>query len=783
MKFGEIVLTEPIYLFLIIPIFIALIWLIRKKYMNDDDRLFRSKGRKRFIVLTRTLFFLLILISLSSPTIQHRDATGNLTKLKILIDKSDSMQLYDTEHVRELQALDIPVEIKELDMKDYSDLGNQILSSLEPSQNILVVSDGQNNFGADLKDVSVFASTINSHLFGLNLEPREHDAAIYIEGPDKVVSDVDNNFIVNVNSVGSGVLRVKAYIDDVLEYSGEYDRPIVLKKKFSGGTHVLRAVLEKEDFFSENNDFYKVITVLDRPKILFVTNSKSQLYELYNDFYEVDLASNLDRPLDKYHSIILNNLPKDNIDPYFDELEKYVNDENGLFVIGGKDSYDWGEYNKSLITSMLPVDIGKAKKKKDIVSLVILMDTGASGSETLDSGVTKFDVQKALAIDVVKSISSQNIVGFIEANYYLNTLSGLSELGPKRGQLVNEIALLKPQGFSEIRFAYEKAHEALRLSRGSRNIVIITDGKIVPQDQAMTLEFVKKAKDDGIKTFIIGVGESADENFLILVKAYGGGEYFRTDETQRIKLYFGDPNDNPSTDLTTFVYDSNHFITKNLDNLGKLYGYNSVYPKSNARMLLTTSTGDPVLSIWNYGLGRVAALTSDDGSIWNPDMMKGENSQVLIRTLNWLVENPERKNDMVIDIPELRLGENSVISVKSKELPEWNLYPTGKNLYTMNFYPNRTGIVGILDERAAVNYKKEYLHIGMSGEFESALAITGGKILDLDENIAENIQSASKVETIKEENLSWYFVLGALLVYLLEIFIRRLQMIKASGEY
>ncbi len=780
-RYNSFVILQPELLYLLIPLAMIIIFILRKKFVKDKLRLFKVHG-KFFIFLSKIIFFSLLLIALSTPYLEYEDTKGNITKIKVLVDRSRSMDLYDIEEsMQPLYESGMPLDIIDLELEEYSSLGQSILNNIAPDENILLVTDGQNNFGTDLEDVALFASTINSKLYGLRLEEEQEDASILIEGPNKVVSEVENTFIIKVNEVGRVRKRVKIYIDDKLEIEQQYEEPIELNKAFTSGSHVIKAVLENEDYFPQNNIFYKVVNVHKKPKILFVSESNSPLYELYYDFYDVDLTDDVE-DLDKYHAVVLNNIPAEDInDDEIEELEDYLNDENGLFVIGGKDSYDWGGYNKSLVSNMLPVSIGKAKKKKDVINLYIVMDTGASGGEELNTDITYFDVQKSVAVDILNSISSFNKVGFIEGNYYLNTLTGLSELGPKKDKLVTDLSLMAPHGFSEIRFAYQNAHESLRLAKGSKNIIIITDGKLIPQDQAMTLEYVKQARSDGIKTYIVGIGDNADDEFLQNVKEYGDGEYFKMDETQKLKLYFGDPTDQPSDELEVFVYDSNHFITNDIDDLGRIYGYNTVYPKANSRLLLTTSTGDPVLTIWNYGLGRVASLSTDDGSMWIPDMLKDVNSKVLIKTINWLVENPERKNNLVVELPELRVGENTIITVKSDSLPGNNFYEEKKGIFKSNFYANETGIVDILGTKAAVNYKKEYLNLGISREFENTLQISQGSYIQ--DNFSEELKSLTKVETIKTKDLSWIFILSAITVYLIEILIRRIIHIRIERKY
>ena len=81
MRFGDIVLSEPWVLYLIIPLVIGLFYLLRKRFVKEEERLFRSRGRKRMTLIFRSVFFFLVLLALSNPVIEHRDVSGNLTKV------------------------------------------------------------------------------------------------------------------------------------------------------------------------------------------------------------------------------------------------------------------------------------------------------------------------------------------------------------------------------------------------------------------------------------------------------------------------------------------------------------------------------------------------------------------------------------------------------------------------------------------------------------------------------------------------------------------------------
>ena len=65
--------------------------------------------------------------------------------------------------------------------------------------------------------------------------------------------------------------------------------------------------------------------------------------------------------------------------------------------------------------------------------------------------------------------------------------------------------------------------------------------------------------------------------------------------------------------------------------------------------MITTDIGDPVLTVGRYGLGRVAALTTDYVT-YGFELLNKDNSLLFTRTINWIIGDPERNNDNFIAI-------------------------------------------------------------------------------------------------------------------------------------
>jgi len=73
-------------------------------------------------------------------------------------------------------------------------------------------------------------------------------------------------------------------------------------------------------------------------------------------------------------------------------------------------------------------------------------------------------------------------------------------------------------------------------------------------------------------------------------------------------------------------------------------GYNGTSPKTAARQDLLTPRGDPLLSSWQYGLGRSAAWTSDFKGQWGSEWVKWEEfSRFASQLVGWLLPSPKEE--------------------------------------------------------------------------------------------------------------------------------------------
>ncbi|MFH0874466.1 MAG: VWA domain-containing protein [archaeon] len=805
-RYGAYALENPEMLLLFIPLVLIMFIFFKIRIFRRSEVIKKSKALKGFIFFTNLLIIGALCIALSVPIIEEPITNDGVLGIKVIIDNTSSMQIYDegeiTQVINDLRKTGSLMDISYINTKESSDLGDEILKKLEPGKPILFITDGNSNSGTSLSDIGLLASGLNSKIFGLDLKPNKKDFSVAIDGPSKVISNVDSSFDIIVNKIGTeGKAQLKVYADDTVVYDDATDAGTLrLNFSFSEGEHSIVAVIDEEDYFKKNNIYYHSVYVIKKPKILIVEKTRSKLTDMLARIYDITSFTSVPEQLDDYYAVILHDIPAISISSkQMDILTDYLNNENGLFVVGGKNSLDFGDYNASEISQVIPVGIGTPKKKKDVVNIVIALDTGVYGAGIINttgssSGVTFFDVEKALAAEVIKSISLSSKVAVIESNSNPTIVSKLSELGPKRDELIDTISKLKVHDVTRITDSILVAQKMLRLERGSKNLILLTDGQ--PSRDYTTgeinrntitsrqiLKNVESLFSDGVKVFVVGVGQEADPVFLNQIAEAGGGRYFQTDQTNKLNIFFGDQNEIATDKLTVFIYDTNHFITKESTPEARVLGFNSIYQKDSAQLLATTTAGDPLLVIGRYGLSRVAVLGTDP-EIWSPELLKKEYSALITRTVGWAVEDPERKERTIILSSDLIANESSEIIVKSElmpQSPELSFTETKKGVFSAFYFPTITGNVKLLNRTFSVNYNSEYSELGMNKKFLDMASVSGGKMLENDPSVIfDEIKSSTNSETIKTTGLSFVFVVFSIVLYLLQAIFRKVYEIKLA---
>ena len=357
--------------------------------------------------------------------------------------------------------------------------------------------------------------------------------------------------------------------------------------------------------------------------------------------------------------------------------------------------------------------------------------------------------------------------------------NGVDHLYNTRNMLVDKIRHIKAGGNTLVSVGLRGSSKMLQNAAGTKNVVIITDGNTYPGDQQSSVDIAGDLNRKGIKVISIGIGRDVRDDFLKDLASAGGGFYIPIANKQRLKILFGEPkkkSDGESFGL--FVIDSSHFITKDLDLDAALTGFNQVIPKTSANMFITTDSGEPALIEWHYGLGKVITLPVFAGDNLG-ELLNEHNSKLISRTINYLIGDPERKKPYFVTIDDTRINMPSDIYVKSDKIPvvkTLEFLKTDQNTYNAKFTPAATGFQNMLETTFAVNAPREYQDIGMNKDLPLIVQSTNGKEFKPTdtEAIADFVKSVSKKTVLEKETFIVPFLFIALIIFLIEVSLRRL---------
>jgi uncharacterized membrane protein len=760
-------------------------WLLRHDFVIFKEELIvklQKKRVRRLMFFTRSALVILVLCALASPYAQNEKIIEGDAFVQLLVDNSTSMALF--EDVSQALATKLEkkmnTEVKMVGSGATSNIGDSVLNNLQPHGSILLLSDGNVNSGANLGDVALFATKLNATINAIRLKPIRNDASVEVLGPSKTLENSDNTFTVYINRVGNiAGLHLTVTLDGETIYDQvTNDKAYQFTRRLPKGTHKITAKINSPDFFPNNNMFFKTVKVVPQPKVLLLSEKSSPMETLLKQLYVVDTAASLPSKLNDYYAVVVNDLPADHIDSSTDILNDFVADGNGMVVFGGENSFDKGNYRNSIFETMLPVLVGQPEKKEGDVAIAIVIDISGSAGAPFGRFASTSDFEKAAAIGIMQGLKVETPVAIIAFNNQAYLISEASPLFSKPG-IEDIVTRIKWGGGTNIGAGLLKAISVLSEFSGSKNIVLLSDGKT--QAAASAYEAAKFASNDGIKIYTVGVGPTTDEKTMMDIAEISNGIYFRATDESKLNILFGpvDEQAAKSGQMDLVILNKNHFITENFEPNATLYGFNQVSPKGAARLLATTTTGDPVLTIWRLGLGRVAAYSVDDGSKWAGSLLTSGNSRLIARTMNWAIGDPERKSASFIDAKDTRLDEPAEITVKSDVPPTAEnvaFYKIDEDTYIGSILPTSVGFQSAAGAEFAVNYESEFGNLGMNPELEKITGSTGGKIFDANDinAIVEHAKTTAKRVISSRDYVRWPFIVLAIIIFIVEIFIRRL---------
>lgn len=831
----ESMFRHPGYLLWIPVALVFLFFLVRLnlvRYGFDEHSMRKIRRLRWGVFLLRFLAVSMVLVALATPFTTIATETDGDPSALVLVDRSGSMSAYDLsllDHMLEGLEAQLPTTVREFGSELESPVGD---ASLGHPEHVLLVSDGQANAGVSLLDVAQVIRSENLSMSMIDLASVHRDHAVTIDAPEAVPLGFPAKVRVEVTSTQEAPVPLTVTVDGRTVHDAPALGIVEIEQQLGTGYHRIEARLPSGDAREQNNVFYWVIQVLEKPRVLVLSDGRGPLEQAISGLFQADITSSMPRDLSPYYAVFINDMKASQVGNV-PALAEFLRDPeqkygNGLVVFGGFNSYDRGGYQNTQLESLLPVKVGKPKRDFGENSLVFVIQV--SGSTTavryesdaegnlreIRDEVPTIDVIKAQAVNAINSLNLRNNVGVVafgvstagesygSADETLAAsvvrIADVRPLYDHKQEITQNIPRLTGGGTTAPDIALRAAVDMLKDKSGDKTIILLTNGRFsaglgagadVPA-KANTLAVVQNAyRRYGIKTQTLGVGSTdvsefarkVDEAFLKDVAVAGDSTYDRATNMASLMVKYGDPEEKGFGDSFSLVPLSlTHFITRDVELDAILNGYNEVAPKDGSRILVAADMGLPALTVWNYFNGRAASVTVFTASGPGP-LLQGDNSDLIRNTLLWAAGDPSRKQDVTVRISDA-VTQQAAEAVFTSKTPiagdcadtRLDFKSSSGDTYTFTFTPEQKGFFTVCGVPYAVNGPSEYWRVGMSGDIETAVQVTGGGVFGFDQidEIVETIKTVSSRVAVKKTELRSPFIAIALILFLLEIFIRRL---------
>jgi uncharacterized membrane protein len=756
----------------------------------------RTRARDKLLIVSRLAVFILIIAAASNPYfVEMQTLQSQKPSITILDDKTGSMEVFDPDVATRLSTI-FDAQIRSFS-GDSTPLGEKILQNVLPGETIVLASDGYSNSGRSLNDVLPIVRGSNASVFAIKFAPVKNDACVEISGPNTAVLGGDYPFTVIVRSSITYNGPLSVFADEKMIYSNEITANGTTTIKISHsfletGNHILRAAIAT-DLQPINDNYQKAIFVVPKPNVLLISDSDSPLAEDLSGLYKMTIVSEPPSSLQGYKAVVLDD---QRYNTKFDSLRNYVRDGGGLVVVGGQNSYDLDEYYNSTLEEFLPVRSIPSKFEGGKTLIYVLDISFSLLSTRTKDGTTLLDYEKALAIELLKSPDFQDYkVGLVVFGTKAYDVLDPTPLSRGKRVLDERISGLAPTGTENTYLdnGLQLAWDMLNASGGQGELMVLSDGNLWNYEDVVTRS-VSMLKQMNTTTRLIQVQAIPGKmGNLEDLASRAGVDYeaftYPASVTTKVMQPLDEtqPKENLLSGYAISVVNKNHYITADLELNATVTGFNDVTPKPGAQRLVAMSDGKPILTGWRYGLGRVAALTTDDGNDWAATIYAAPSSQMISSMVNWALGDPRPENDRV-EAEDGWVGTPMQLTITSEARPSLtgaDVEKVGDKRYLATFTPNSSGIYYIGNYGVAVNYPLEYRYIGFNPDLVRLIMTNGGMVFTEDEARQSLVAEAGRQsQRTRQERVSRrdLLLIIALAIFLSEVIYRRVNEIRRRGR-
>ncbi|MBD5546643.1 MAG: VWA domain-containing protein [Lachnospiraceae bacterium] len=437
------------------------------------------------------------------------------------------------------------------------------------------------------------------------------------------------------------------------------------------------------DTCPENDSFSAYSVVEASPKVLLISGRGADVSEfdsvLQATGCDYHVVSALNAPDDlndmlAYKSIILADVYIDDLaDGFLENLDTYVKDYGcGFICCGGEDSFALGGYKDTVLERVLPVDM-QPRNMNEIPSMAMVMVIDHSGSMidiSTDSGISELDIAIKAATVAVDNLRDSDYVGVLTFDDQYDWQVELRAADDKTA-IKDEIKQISEGGGTTIKPALLEACEVISESDASiKHVVLLTDGM---GETDNFQDVINAYTAEGITLSTVAVGSDSDMHLLEKLADRCGGRYYYSDLSSDIPRIFArevflGSDSYIQNGVFSLKVQKSHELTNHLFASGwpVLYGYIAATPKTaSIPVIVSEGKENPILTVWQYGLGRTAAWNSDVTGEWS-GAFAGEDDYVQMwkRIVDYTTGNADMGEDRV-DV--MTVGEQTEITYQTDD--------------------------------------------------------------------------------------------------------------------
>ena len=520
------------------------------------------------------------------------------------------------------------------------------------NQRIVLITDGKQNEGEILSLSQIYANKgIEFKIFQIEVDETPE---VYIDSmsiPEEIsvgdVFSIDITIDSNISTEATLYLyqgRTLKNTTSIQLETGENN--FVFSDTLSdAGLAGYRAVIDAPgDTQSINNEYYAYAQATVPPRILIIESSLGDagqflpVLEAANISYDCVTPSGVPRSMDQlleYKSVITVDVHSDDLTKDFMELLKtYVQDYGGGYIAtGGENSFALGGYKNTPLETILPVSMDLTGEKEiPQMSMVMVIDHSTSMGDG-NGYASNLDLAKAAAASALENLRDTDKVGILGFSDEFSWNSPLSLISDRQA-VEDAIFSIPLAGGTSIYPALKEAVDAMEKDDSAiRHIILLTDGQDGYKNYEDLLERINRA---GISLSTVSVGQSADRGLLKSLADSGNGRYYHTDVSESLprifakEVFLSAKAYLVNRDFVPAISSNSEIITSVAgQGLPVLHGYVAATPKELADVLLSSDSGDPILAVWQHGLGKTAAFTSDVKNLWTGEYALWENYPAL----------------------------------------------------------------------------------------------------------------------------------------------------------